>query len=154
MLLSLYDKEKPEYLNEALTSIFKQTVMPDEIVLVYDGPINSDLEAVVQKFQQVAPDIFTLVKFEKNQGLGVALAKGLEHTKYQIVARMDTDDIMAPERLQKQLAIFESNPDIAIVGSNIEEFVDSTDQIIGRRLVPETNQEICAFSKKETRLIT
>ncbi|MPN35489.1 UDP-Gal:alpha-D-GlcNAc-diphosphoundecaprenol beta-1,3-galactosyltransferase [bioreactor metagenome] len=61
---------------------------------------------------------------------------------------MDTDDIMAPERLQKQLAIFESNPDIAIVGSNIEEFVDSTDQIIGRRLVPETNQEICAFSKK------
>lgn len=148
MLLSLYDKEKPKYLDEALTSIFEQTVMPDEIVLVYDGPINSDLEAVVQKFQHIAPDIFTLVKFEKNQGLGVALAKGLEHTKYRIVARMDTDDIMTPERLQKQLAIFESNPDVAIVGSNIEEFVDSTDQIIGRRLVPETNQEICAFSKK------
>ena len=46
MLLSLYDKEKPEYLQEALTSIFAQALLPDEIVLVYDGPINKNLEII------------------------------------------------------------------------------------------------------------
>lgn len=94
MLLSLYDKEKPEYLQEALTSIFAQTLLPDEIVLVYDGPINKNLEIVVETFEKRYPDKFKLVKLEQNQGLGVALAKGLEHTSNRLVARMDTDDIM------------------------------------------------------------
>ncbi len=107
MLLSLYDKEKPEYLKEALTSIFEQTVMPKEIVLVYDGPINEKLQVVVTYFQQKDPHLFTVVKLEKNQGLGIALAIGLEHTKNRLVARMDTDDIMEPQRLEKQLEIFQ-----------------------------------------------
>ena len=148
MLLSLYDKEKPEYLQEALTSIFAQTLLPDEIVLVYDGPINKNLEIVVETFEKRYPDKFKLVKLEQNQGLGVALAKGLEHTSNRLVARMDTDDIMVENRLEKQLAIFEQHPEISIVGSNIDEFVDNKEHIIGKRIVPEYNHEICRFSKK------
>ena len=148
MLLSLYDKEKPEYLQEALTSIFAQTLLPDEIVLVYDGPINKNLEIVVETFEKRYSDKFKLVKLEQNQGLGVALAKGLEHTSNRLVARMDTDDIMVENRLEKQLAIFEQHPEISIVGSNIDEFVDNKEHIIGKRIVPEYNHEICQFSKK------
>ena len=148
MLLSLYDKEKPEYLKEALTSIFEQTVMPKEIVLVYDGPINEKLQVVVTYFQQKDPHLFTVVKLEKNQGLGIALAIGLEHTKNRLVARMDTDDIMEPQRLEKQLEIFQKDPEIAIVGSNIEEFTGTLSNVIGRRIVPEYNDEIRVFSKR------
>ncbi|BDP49449.1 hypothetical protein EfmJHP10_08850 [Enterococcus faecium] len=70
MLLSLYDKEKPEYLKEALTSIFEQTVMPKEIVLVYDGPINEKLQVVVTYFQQKDPHLFTVVKIRKKSRIG------------------------------------------------------------------------------------
>lgn len=153
ILLSLYDKEKPEYLKEALASIFEQTVMPAEIVLVYDGPINEKLQAVVTYFQQKVPHLFTVVKLEKNQGLGIALATGLEHTKNRLVARMDTDDIMEPHRLEKQLEIFQEYPEIAIVGSNIEEFTGTLSNVIGRRIVPEYNDEIRVFRKEETLLI-
>lgn len=148
MLLSLYDKEKPEYLKEALTSIFEQTVMPKEIVLVYDGPINEKLQVVVTYFQQKDPHLFTVVKLEKNQGLGIALAIGLEHTKNRLVARMDTDDIMEPQRLEKQLEIFQKDPEIAIVGSNIEEFTGTLSNVIGKRIVPEYNNAIRVFSKR------
>lgn len=148
MLLSLYDKEKPEYLKEALTSIFEQTVMPKEIVLVYDGPINEKLQVVVTYFQQKDPHLFTVVKLEKNQGLGIALAIGLEHTKNRLVARMDTDDIMEPQRLEKQLEIFQKDPEIAIVGSNIEEFTGTFSNVIGKRIVPEYNNAIRVFSQR------
>ena len=148
MLLSLYDNEKPEYLKEALTSIFEQTVMPKEIVLVYDGPINEKLQVVVTYFQQKDPHLFTVVKLEKNQGLGIALAIGLEHTKNRLVARMDTDDIMEPQRLEKQLEIFQKDPEIAIVGSNIEEFTGTLSNVIGKRIVPEYNNAIRVFSKR------
>lgn len=148
MLLSLYDKEKPEYLKEALTSIMKQTIMPNEIVLVYDGPINEELQKIVALFQQQAPDLFKIVKLEKNKGLGIALAIGLEHTQNKLVARMDTDDIMEEYRLEKQLQVFKDHPEVSIVGSNIEEFVEETNNIIGKRIVPETHDAICSFSKK------
>ena len=148
MLLSLYNKEKPEYLTEALASIFSQTILPDEIVLVYDGPINEELQMVVETFKENYPNKFKLVKLEKNQGLGIALAKGLEQTSNQLVARMDTDDIMVEDRLEKQLALFEQYPELAIVGSNIDEFVGDKKHVIGKRIVPEYNDEICKFSKR------
>lgn len=148
VLLSLYDKEKPDYLEEALSSIFNQTLFPDEIVLVYDGPINSELEAIVSEFQKNYPDTITIIKLQENQGLGIALAEGLKHVRNNIVARMDTDDVMVPDRLEKQFAVLKKYPDVAIVGSNINEFVGNLDNIIGKRIVPEKNDEIRNFSRK------
>lgn len=85
--------------------------------------------------------------------MGIALATGLEHTKNRLVARMDTDDIMEPHRLEKQLEIFQEYPEIAIVGSNIEEFTGTLSNVIGRRIVPEYNDEIRVFSKRRNPLI-
>lgn len=148
ILMSLYIKEKPDYFKESLMSIFNQTRMPNEIVLVLDGPITPELQKIVDKYQKEKSGLFNLVPLKENVGLGKALAVGVESCKYELIARMDTDDIMLPNRIEKQVAEFSSNPDLTIVGSNIDEFYDTPKRIIGRRMVPEMNEEIRSFSKK------
>ena len=148
ILLSVYIKEKPEYLRTSLKSAINQTVRVKEIVLVLDGPITDQLQSVVEECQKECSDLIKLIPLKENVGLGKALAIGVEKCKYDLVARMDTDDIMIPTRIEKQIAEFTSDLDLTIVGSNIDEFYDSPESIVGRRVVPETNEEICNFSKK------
>ena len=102
VLISIYRKENPSWFREALDSVFAQTVQPDEIVLVKDGPLTSDLEAVIEEFGTTHPN-FNIVLNETNLGLGLALQKGVIACKNEIIARMDTDDIMPNDRFEKQL---------------------------------------------------
>lgn len=148
ILMSVYIKEKPEYLRTSLKSAINQTVRVKEIVLVLDGPITDQLQSVIEECQKECSDLIKLIPLKENVGLGKALAIGVEKCKYDLVARMDTDDIMIPTRIEKQIAEFTSDLDLTIVGSNIDEFYDSSESIVGRRVVPETNEEICNFSKK------
>lgn len=148
ILMSVYIKEKPEYLRTSLKSAINQTVRVKEIVLVLDGPITDQLQFVIEECQKECSDLIKLIPLKENVGLGKALAIGVEKCKYDLVARMDTDDIMIPTRIEKQIAEFTSELDLTIVGSNIDEFYDSPESIVGRRVVPEMNEEICNFSKK------
>ena len=111
MLISLYKKEKPSWLHEALDSVFAQTIQPDEIVLVKDGPLTEDLESVLSEFSLKYP-IFNFVVNETNLGLGLALQKGVLACKNDIIARMDTDDIIPPNRFEKQLKKIEEGYDV------------------------------------------
>ena len=92
VLMSLYKKEHPEYLRLALDSMINQTVKPDEIVLVEDGPLTDELYAVVEEYK----DYLTIVVNKTNLGLGLALNEGLKACRNELVARMDTDDISKP----------------------------------------------------------
>ena len=142
--MSLYKKECPEYLRIALLSMINQTVKPDEIILVEDGPLTSELYAVVREYK----DYLKIVSNEKNLGLGLALNEGLKACQNELVARMDTDDISKPDRCEKQLHYFEANPETTILGGQIEEFIDSPDDVIGKRVVPKTDVELKEFIKK------
>ena len=102
VLLSLYKKERPAYLRQSLDSILAQTMPPSEIVIVEDGELTDELYNVVDEYQRKCT-CMKIVKLEKNQGLGKALNEGLKHCSYDIVARMDTDDISKPERFEKQI---------------------------------------------------
>ena len=113
VLMSLYEKERPEYLRLALDSMIRQTVKPDEIVLVEDGPLTPELYSVVEEYK----DFLTIVVNEKNLGLGLALNEALKVCRNDLVARMDTDDISKPDRCEKQLRRFEEKPELAIVAS-------------------------------------
>ena len=148
VLMSLYWKERPEYLRSALDSMVSQTVLPDEIVLVEDGPLTEELYAVVKEYREKNPGLFHPVVNEKNLGLGPALAAGLQECRNELVARMDTDDISLPDRCEKQLRAMEEDPGLAVVGGQIEEFVDETDRIVGKRVVPCTDEEIRAYLTK------
>ena len=68
ILISLYEKEHPEYLQESLDSIFGQSVRPDEIVVVKDGPLTYELESVLDSYVGGHPGLFTFVAYPENKG--------------------------------------------------------------------------------------
>lgn len=148
VLMSLYIKEKPEYLAACMDSILAQTVLPDEIVIVLDGPITEELQAVVDRYMQENPGLIQLVPLAQNRGLGLALAEGIQHCSYELVARMDTDDICRPDRFEKQLAEFEKNPQLDICGSHIAEFETDPKQIKSHRRVPLIHDDICQYQRR------
>ena len=145
VLMSLYKKEKPEYLKLALDSMLNQTVAPDEIVLVEDGPLTEELYAVLNEYPMLHR-----VKNETNLGLGLALNVGLKQCRNELVARMDTDDCSKPDRCEKQLARFAEKPYLAIVGSHIDEFVGDISNVISKRVVPTSSDEIYNYAKKRS----
>lgn len=148
VLMSLYKKEKPEYLVLAIDSMLNQTVAPDEIVIVEDGPLTQELYDVLDKYEEK----ITRVKNETNIGLGLALNVGLKMCKNELVARMDTDDISKGDRCEKQLKVFEDKPELSIVGSWVDEFFDNPDEVVSIRAVPTTSEEIYKFSKEDQHL--
>lgn len=150
VLMSLYIKEKPEYLNLAIKSMVEQTLKPNEIVIVKDGPITDELQAVLDKYNAAYPELFNIVGYEKNRGLGLALNFGLEHCRNELVARMDTDDISKPERCEKQVKAFEEHPENSIIGSAVDEFYGTLDNVTARRVVPCNYREIYQFAKKRS----
>lgn len=145
VLMSLYKKENPEYLRIAIDSMLNQTVAPDEIVLVEDGPLTDELYAVLDEYPMLHR-----IKNETNLGLGLALNVGLKECRNELVARMDTDDCSKPERCEKQLQRFLEKPYLAIVGSHIDEFIGDTSNVISQRIVPTTSEEIYKFAKKRS----
>ena len=150
VLMSLYIKEKPEYLDLAIKSMVEQTLKPDEIVIVKDGPITDELQAVLDKYNAAYPKLFNIVGYEKNRGLGLALNFGLEHCRNELIARMDTDDISKPERCEKQVKAFEEHSENSIIGSAVDEFYGTPDKVTARRVVPCNYREIYQFAKKRS----
>ena len=146
--MSVYKNDRPEYVDIAIQSIFiKQTVKPNEIVLVVDGPISMELESLIDNYATKYSEIFTIIKLEKNQGLGNALRVAVEKVKYDWVARMDSDDIAAPDRFEKQKSFLQANLDVDIVGGQITEFIDVESNIVGLRNVPLLSADINVYIK-------
>ncbi len=148
VLMSVYVKEKAEYLRTAMDSIWNQTIPTDDFVLVCDGPLNTELDTVIEDMEKSHPDTLHVVRLPKNSGLGNALNVGIKHCKNLLVARMDSDDISRPERCERQLSVFHDYPEVSICSGIVEEFTDSTDQIEARRVPPEKQNEITVFAKK------
>lgn len=142
VLMAVYHKEKPEYFRQAVQSMLFQSVPPDEFVLVCDGPLTEALDAVISDFTFRNPNLFRVIRLEKNMGIGVALNIGLQHCTHELVARMDSDDIAVEERMQLQLEELEKYPDVSVLGGQIAEFNDSPEQITGYRQVPTDVHQI------------
>ena len=138
VLFSIYEKEKPHYLREMLESLELQTRKPDEILCVIDGPITSDLQSTLEKFSFLN---MRYIKLSVNMGLGFALNRGLECCSSDYVCRIDTDDIMIPSRIEKQVKFLDDNPVVDICGSLAHE-IDDLGCRLNIRKVPEYNNAI------------
>lgn len=147
VLMSVYFKENPRYFRQSLDSIFKQTLLPNEIVLIKDGPLPIELEAVITEYINNYPEIFKIIPLIENKGLGNALAIGVVQCSYEIIARMDTDDICVSNRFEKQIKFLNSNPDIALVGSNVEEFNSIPGDLKRYRKMPEQGVALKKYSR-------
>lgn len=148
VLMSLYHKEKPAYVEECFQSLLRQTVKADEWVVVEDGPLTDDLYAVLARYEQENPGLIKRVPLPVNQGLGLALQAGVPECSNDIIARMDTDDISREDRFEKQLAEFDKDPGLDIIGSHIDEFEDTPGTIVAKRIVPVNDADIKKYQKK------
>ena len=146
LLVSIYCKESAFFFRQALDSVFAQKLLPSEIVLVKDGVLTETLDKIIQDYSSQYP-IFKIVALPQNQGLGRALNEGLKYCSYDIVARMDTDDIAKPDRFEKQLSFLETHPEIDVVGSWIDEFEGTIDNIFSVRKLPETPEDLFQYGK-------
>lgn len=144
---SVYKNDDPAFVRVAMDSIIRQTVKPDEIIIVRDGPVPEELQRVLNEYQEQFQEV-RVIPFEKNQGLGYAMRTAVAEAQYDIIARMDSDDIAVPNRFEQQLSFLEEHPDIDIVGGQISEFIGSPDNIVSYRLVPISNDDIYAFIKE------
>lgn len=146
--MSVYHKDNAIFFDRALQSITEQqTVKPTEIVLVCDGPLNSELDAVISNYQARFP-IFNIIRLSENKGLGNALKLAVENASYELIARMDSDDVSVPDRFEQQLKFFQAHPEIDIVGGDITEFIGEEENIVGKRVVPKSDAEIKEYMKK------
>lgn len=145
--MSVYSKEKPEYLDASINSMLVQTVMPDQFVLVKDGPLTQELDAICSEYMYKFKDVFTIVELSESMGLGAALNEGLKYCRNELVARMDSDDISLSTRCQEELELFEKDKNLVVVGCNTKEFYGDLSDIRTIRRVPSDYEEIKRFSK-------
>lgn len=148
VLMSVYKKEKPEWLETSIKSMLDQTEKPNEFLIIEDGPLTIELENVINKYFELFPTLFKVIKIKENGGLGPALNLGVINSKNEIIVRMDSDDYSIPTRCERELDIIRNNKDIDIIGSCVGEFVDRPENVISYRNVPETHKEILNFSKR------
>lgn len=147
-LISVYKKEKPEYLKTALQSIIKQTLKPTEIVIVKDGLLTQELDDCIKEYEKQYPELIKIIAFKENRGLGLALRDGVTACKYDYIARMDSDDIAKPERFAKQFQYLKQHPETALLGTWITEFSKDENKPDTLTELPCTHQEILKYAKK------
>ena len=117
VLMSLYSKENPKFFEESLESVYTNTIQPSQVVLVLDGPVGEELQQIVSNYIERFATLDVYPQPE-NKGLSTALNIGLNKCKFDIVFRMDTDDVCATNRFERILQEYEKNPELEIVGSS------------------------------------
>lgn len=144
--MSVYHGDNAVFFKEAIDSLYAQTRLPDEIVMVVDGPVGEEINQVIAGFESLH-DSFTVIRLEKNSGHAIARQTGLDAAQYEYIAIMDSDDIAVPDRFEKQMAYVEAHPEVDALGGQIDEFIGVPSNVVGTRIVPQTDGEIKAYLK-------
>ena len=139
--MCVYGGDNPLWFREAVQSLLNQTCIPSQIVLVVDGPVPPALDREIIAYEK--QPIFKVLRQPENKGHGHARRLGLEGCDHELVAIMDADDVCAPDRFEKQLAVFAADPKVTVVGGQMSEFLETPDNIVGYREVSVTNEQIC-----------
>lgn len=148
VLMSVYDRELPENLNESLESMLMQSYPPSDFVLVCDGKLTCELNIIVKSFQDEFKHIFHIVQIDENVGVGKAYNEGIKACKCDYIVKMDSDDISLPNRCLKQMTLFAVKPKLDIIGTYVEEFDTDTDEVVSVKKVPVMHKDIASYSKR------
>ena len=144
--MCVYRGDTAEWFKTAVESVINQTLPPNEIVLVVDGPVSEELDRIITFYEEQT--IFNVIRLEKNQGHGIARKIGLDACTNELVAIMDADDICFPDRFEKQIDAFRKYADSDIIGGMITEFIDTPENVVGKRIVPQTDEGIKDYMKR------
>ena len=147
VLMSVYVKERALFLKESIENMLSQTITPKDFVLVCDGPLTKELDETVSFYEKEYPQMFQVIRLPRNVGIGRALNEGMKHCRCEYVARMDSDDISLPDRMERQLqALVEQRADI--VSATLVEFDEEHPEGMRNRKLPQTHDEIMRFARR------
>lgn len=146
VIMSVYKSDNPEQLDVALDSIINQTLPPNEIILVVDGPVSDESVKVLENKKKVCPE-FKVFYQKENKGLGAVLRIAVANAQYDYLARMDSDDIALPNRFELQMNEFKKDDNLSLVGGMITEFAETPENIISKRILPCSDEDIKQFMK-------
>jgi glycosyltransferase involved in cell wall biosynthesis len=136
ILMPVYNAER--YLDDAIQSIFAQTLNDFELIVIDDASTDGSLN-ILNSYADIR---LLVVQHKSNTGIVDALNNGLKEARGEYVARIDADDIAHPERLQIQLDYLNKHPQVGMVGSWIRGFGDVRREYIHR--YPITDDHIKA----------
>ena len=145
VLLNIYAKDKPAWIKQALDSILSNTVPPTEVVIMVDGPVGRDIQAVLD--EATKNKTVRILSHPVNVGRGAALGYAVPRCNYELIALMDADDVSRKDRFEKQLDAFAANPDLAVCGGQIQEVDADTFEPLSERKVPLTHDDIKQYLK-------
>ncbi|MBH0053557.1 glycosyltransferase [Salinibacterium sp. SWN139] len=146
LLLPVYSGDKPSFLERAFRScVDDQTLPPTEVVIVQDGPVSAELSAMMQQLIAASTVPTTLLVLKHNRGLARALEAGLAQCNFDVVARMDADDVSLPTRFEKQRVAIAGGLDL--VGTAMFEFAEDDGSVIGKRIPPQGQEAIERYSR-------
>lgn len=144
--MCVYGGDNPTWFQQAVDSLLQQSVKPSEIVLVVDGPVPDALDRIICSLEKNI--LFRVVRLQQNVGHGLARKTSVEYCTNELIALMDADDISLPDRFEKQVAVFEKDPSLAVLGGIICEFIGDEQNVAGYRVVPTQHSEILEYLKK------
>ncbi|MCL2046770.1 MAG: glycosyltransferase [Oscillospiraceae bacterium] len=146
LLICVYEKENPQHFAQCIESILNQTVLPDELIIVKDGPLTNELDKIILNlnFQH---DL-SIISLPENMTLGPARAEGIKQAKHEWIAIMDSDDISRSDRLEKQIKMINENPELGLMGGQISEFTNQKSNKVYSRTVPTSHNDIVKYAKK------
>lgn len=147
VLIPVYFKENSDYFKCALDSVLNQTLLPAEIVVVEDGPLTEGLYNIIEHYKNTYGKLFNFIRISENKGMGAAMQLGLQNCSYNIVARMDSDDICTKERFYIQYNYLLNNTNIDVVGGYIKEFILNVGDCQQMRMLPLNHDAIIQFAK-------
>lgn len=147
VLFSIYIGNHADQVTDAINSVLNQTLRPDQIVVVCDGPVHPDLDSMLRRWEEEHGALMTILRLPVNVGLGNALQEGLKNCRCELVARMDGDDISLPDRFEKQASFLHRHQEVGVLGGWIREF-ESDPNILGSvRTAPTGRDEVARYAK-------
>jgi glycosyltransferase involved in cell wall biosynthesis len=145
VLMALYGGDRADFFETAVHSVFSNTLVPNQFLIVVDGPISASLKAVIVNLQISYP-LIEFIYLPENKGLANALNTGLTYAKFEWIVRADADDINLPERFSTLAKACLDHPNIQLVGSSILE-LDEQGHALAIRELPSTEDAIRQFAK-------
>lgn len=147
VLTTLYKNDNPEFLKQSIESMLKQSILTNDYIIVADGPLTPELDSILETYAKKY-SFFRLVRLKENGGLGVALRRGVEECKNDLIARLDSDDISVRNRCELQLKEFELDSELAIVGSDMYEFDEDPSKVKDIKKMPVSTEQIYQYGKR------
>ena len=141
--MSVYHGDNPDFFREAISSVFNQTLLPDELILVVDGEVSDETKEIIREYE--LSDNIQTIWLKENMGHGHARRAGLDKCKHELVAIMDSDDICIKNRFEKQIDCFRKNPKLSLVGASVAEFCRDISDVIGKKILPSEDEDIKRF---------